>query len=185
MEAFGENLKRLRNARFLDAKKLAEATGLSLRTLYRWEAGQGEPGASELRILAQFFHISIDQLVEQDPPPKVSSLSGSMLDFWLAKVQGLPVELTADGPVMYEAGVGECAVPRFSSEMTLVEPLMLSRGVHLYSLRAGSVFDGETREVDGWIARCSAVPLAYWGASIPEAGARAVLASEIGSMILA
>lgn len=163
-----------------------------MRTLIRWEAGQGEPGASDLRALARCFGVGIDQLVSDLLPaegaavlPRPSDLSGDLLDYWIAKAQGLPVELTADGPVMYEAGVGQCAVPRYSSDLALIEPLMQAKGMQLQSLRAGGIFDGEIQHVDGWIARCTHESIACWGATVPEAGARAWLSSEAGAMILA
>jgi len=176
----------------MSQKHVALLSGINLRTLIRWEGGEGEPGASDLRALARTFGVGIDQLVgdllpTEDRPrfPRPSELSGVMLDFWIAKVQEMPVEVTVDGPVMYEAGVGQSPIPNFSSDLALMEPLMRAKGMHLYSLPAGQAFDGEMRKADGWVARCAHEPIACWGATICEAAARAWLAAEVGAMILA
>jgi len=190
MDSLALNLKKLRAGRLLTQKQVAEGTGISVRTLIRWELGQGEPGASELLALARCFGIGIDQLVSDLLPtngtaalPKPSTLSGEMLDYWVAKARGLPVMITPDGPVMYEVGIGQTPVPRFSAELSIAEPLMYAKGMQLQTLRAGGIFDGETKRVDGWVARCEQAPTAYWGATIPEAAARAWLAAEAGALL--
>ena len=192
MDSFTSNLKRLRTERLLTQKQVAEGSGISTRTLIRWEMGQGEPGASELRALASFFAVSIDQLVSDLLPVepatgsiRVADLPRPLVDYWIAKLRGMPVEITPEGPVMYEAGIGQLAVPQYSADLSLIEPLMQAKGILFHSLRAGGIFDGETKTVDGWVARCSQEPLAYWGATVAEAGARAWLASEVGAVILA
>lgn len=189
---FASNLKRLRTERFLTLKQLADAICVTTRTLIRWENAEGEPGISELRMLASFFDIGIDQLISDLLPPsesgalsRVADLTCPLLDFWIAKLQGMSVELAPDGPVMYKAGVGQSPVPRFSGDLALVEPLMRAKGVHLDSLNAGAVFDGAVKAAGGWVARCNECSTAYWGKTIAEAGARAWLASEVGPVIAA
>lgn len=172
--------------------QLAESLGLSSRTILRWENGDGEPNATDLLALARFFSVSIDQLVSDLLPnespaamTKVAELSGALLDYWVAKVLGLPVTLTADGPVQYEPGVGQTAVPSFSSDPKLAEPLIHRKGMQLQSLRAGAQFDGAPTSVNGWVARCYDEPTAYWGATFPEAAMRAYLASLTGPFLIA
>uniref|UniRef100_C5CJM1 Transcriptional regulator, XRE family n=1 Tax=Variovorax paradoxus (strain S110) TaxID=543728 RepID=C5CJM1_VARPS len=187
---FASNLKRLRTERFLTQKQLADAIRITTRTLIRWENAEGEPGISELRMLASFFDIGIDQLISDLLPPndsgalaRVADLACPLLDYWIARTQGMSVELTPDGPVMYEAGVGQSPVPQFSGDLALIEPLMRGKGVQLETLRAGAAFDGAAKTGDGWVARCNECATAYWGKTIAEAGARAWLASEVGPVI--
>lgn len=185
------NLRKLRTERLLSQSQLAEALGLSSRTVLRWENGDGEPSVTEVLALARFFHVGIDQLISDLVPEapqagvKVSDLSGEMLDYWVAKVQGMPVELTPDGPVLYEPRHGHRAVPAFSRDANLAEPLIHRKGMLLQSLRAGALFDGVPTPVDGWIARCFAEPVAYWGSCFPEAAMRAYLASMTGQFVIA
>lgn len=186
------NLKALRTKSLLTQKQLGDILGISPRTLIRWEAGQGDPGLSELLALAKYFGVSLGYLVgessaESRPgtPPRVSDLSGVHLDYWVAKVRSLPVVHVDGDFVLYEAGVGHRPVPRFSADLSLAEPLMHSKGILLSSLPAGSVFEGTIKEAGGWVARCCGESLACWGSSIPEAGMRAWLSSEIGPHVLA
>jgi transcriptional regulator with XRE-family HTH domain len=186
------NLKKLRTASLLTQKQLAEVIGVTPRTLIRWEAGDGEPGLSELLALAKYFNISVSELVDDPlrpgqagPVPRVADLSGGDLDYWVAKAKGLSVALVDGSPVVYEAGFGHRPAPKFSSDLSLAEPLMHSKGVHLHSLAAGNEFEGEKKEIDGWVARCHGASLACWGATVAEAGMRAWLADEVGAHILA
>jgi transcriptional regulator with XRE-family HTH domain len=185
------NLKKLRTERRLTQAQLGEAIGISARTLIRWEAGDGEPTATDLLAIARFFGTSIDQLVSdltpEDAPsalPKVAELSGQQLDYWIAKAQGMAVEMTAEGPVLYEPGYGQRPVPRFSSDLSLANSLMQSKGVQIQSCLAGVRFDGVQRNQPGWIARCLNSSIACWGTTIPEAGMRAYLSSSVGVHVL-
>lgn len=184
------NLQRLRTERRLTQPQLADAIGISKRTILRWEAGDGEPAASDLQALARFFGISIDQLVSELAPtefralPKVADLSGPALDYWVAKVEGMAVEMAADGPVLYEPGYGQRPVPKFSSDLSLATSLMHKTGMQLQTLAAGAAFDGVPRPVAGWVARASACAVACWGVSIPEAAMRAHLTGKIGTHVL-
>jgi transcriptional regulator with XRE-family HTH domain len=186
------NLKKFRTGSLLTQKQLAEAVGIAPRTLIRWEAGQGEPSLSDLFALAKFFNVSISDFVDDPlrpgqarPAQRVADLSGGDLDYWIAKVKGIPVALVDGAPVVYEAGFGHRPAPRFSSDLSLAEPLMHRKGVYLYSVAAGSEFDGEKTEAEGWVARCHRSSIACWGATVAEAGMRAWLADEVGPNILA
>jgi DNA-binding XRE family transcriptional regulator len=186
------NLKKLRTSSLVTQHELSDAIGISTRTLIRWEDGSSEPGLAELLKLADFFKVSVSDLFD-DPrgpgaagsAPRVAELSGGDLDYWIAKVKGLPVVVVDGSPVIYEAGFGHRPAPRFSSDLSLAEPLMHSKSVQLNSLPAGSEFDGEVKEVDGWVARCRAASLACWGVTVAEAGMRAWLSAEIGPHVLA
>lgn len=158
----------------------------------RWEAGDGEPAATDLIALSRYFGVSIDQLVadlttSETPQalPKVSELSGALLDYWVAKVQGMNVEITPEGPVLYEPGYGQRPIPRFSFDLSLANSLLQTKGTQFESVPAGISFDGVPRSVAGWIARCDGSPLACWGATIPEAGMRAYLSSAVGVQVIA
>ncbi|MGJ7558632.1 helix-turn-helix domain-containing protein [Variovorax sp. RB3P1] len=185
------NLKKLRTERLLTQAQLGEAIGISPRTLIRWEAGDGEPATTDLVSIARFFGVSLDQLVSDltssetpSPLPKVADLSGGQLDYWIAKVQGMAVEMTGNGPVLYEPGYGQRPVPRYSSDLSLATHLMQSTNTQLQSLPAGAKFDGARKSIEGWVARCAESPIACWGMTIPEAGMRAYLSSMVGFHVL-
>ncbi|PLC06368.1 hypothetical protein CY658_04865 [Variovorax sp. RO1] len=185
------NLKKLRTDRLLSQIELGEAIGISSRTLMRWEAGQGEPGASELLQLARFFRVSIDQLVgDLLPPestgelPRVADLSGRQLDYWVARTRGMPAEMLEDGPVVYVPGEGQMPVPAYSTDPSHANPIMESMGMHLCPAASGATFDGEVKQQPGWIARCAESSRAAWGRTMLEAGMRAYLLFEIGDQVL-
>ena len=60
---FKENLLRLRTGKGLTQPNVAEGTGLSLRAYQNYERGLREPQLSALIALADFYEISLDELV--------------------------------------------------------------------------------------------------------------------------
>ena len=62
---FSENLKSLRKSNNLDQKDLAKTLNVSAKTISHWETGYTEPSISQLIALANYFKITIDELVER------------------------------------------------------------------------------------------------------------------------
>lgn len=58
------NLKRLRKAHGLTQQKLAEKFRLSQQSIYKYENGLAQPDITTLKLMATFFHTSIDFLVD-------------------------------------------------------------------------------------------------------------------------
>lgn len=65
---FQEKLVQLRNINGILQKDLAEKLGINLHTYQRFEYGQQEPRMSTLIALADFYNISLDELVCRDWP---------------------------------------------------------------------------------------------------------------------
>ena len=63
MTKLPERLVELKVSRNLMQKSIAEDLGIPLRTYQRYERGEGEPNASTLFKMADYFHVSIDYLV--------------------------------------------------------------------------------------------------------------------------
>ncbi|MBE6755512.1 MAG: helix-turn-helix transcriptional regulator [Ruminococcaceae bacterium] len=59
----GENLKNLRRKRNLTQEKLAEFLGVSFQAVSKWERGDTYPDISMLPEIADFFKISVDELL--------------------------------------------------------------------------------------------------------------------------
>lgn len=73
-----KNLKKLRQSRHLSQQKLADKFSLSQQSIYKYENNLSEPDIQTLKNFADFFHTSIDTLVDYTPvaqPPDISSLS--------------------------------------------------------------------------------------------------------------
>ena len=62
---FSENLKNLRKANKLDQNKLANAINVSSKTISHWETGYTEPSINQLIMLANYFDVTIDDLVDK------------------------------------------------------------------------------------------------------------------------
>ena len=60
---FSEHLRQLRTARDLSQKALAVEIGISWRTYQNYELGLREPTLSTLIALADFYGLSLDELV--------------------------------------------------------------------------------------------------------------------------
>ena len=67
---FAEHLLLLRRAHGLKQTELAEKIGLSWRGYQNYELGLREPKLSTLIALADFYGITVDDLICHDPPGK-------------------------------------------------------------------------------------------------------------------
>ena len=65
---FQEKLVQLRNTKGVLQKDLVKELGLNLHTYQRFEYGEQEPRMSTLIALADFYGISLDELVCRDWP---------------------------------------------------------------------------------------------------------------------
>lgn len=65
-------LKELRKARHITQLKLAMDLNLTQNTVSRYETGEREPGIAELVRIADYFHISVDYLLERTDNPKMN-----------------------------------------------------------------------------------------------------------------
>ena len=57
----------LRRQKKVTQQELADRVGVSYQTVSRWETGAGEPELSLLAILAEYFQVSVDQLLGLTP----------------------------------------------------------------------------------------------------------------------
>jgi len=62
MESFPERILKLRNDAGLSREDFHKKTGLSTRSLQRYEYGEREPTLSTLVLFAKFYHVSLDYL---------------------------------------------------------------------------------------------------------------------------
>ena len=62
----GENIKSKRLARGLTQEEVAAHLGVSFQSVSKWERGDGYPDITMLPSLANYFHISVDDLIGLD-----------------------------------------------------------------------------------------------------------------------
>ena len=60
------NIKHLRTQKKMTQEQLAKVVGKVYTTIGNWEAGIREPNAVDLSNLANFFGVSIDDLIKKD-----------------------------------------------------------------------------------------------------------------------
>lgn len=63
MQEFSRRLQALRERRRISRRVLSELCGLSSDAVRRYERGEAEPTLTSLLALADFFEISLDELV--------------------------------------------------------------------------------------------------------------------------
>ena len=60
---FHEKLQELRKRRELTQEELAEALYVSRTAISKWESGRGYPGIESLKRIADFYSVTIDELL--------------------------------------------------------------------------------------------------------------------------
>ena len=63
---FGENIRKLRTERGLTQEKLADFLGVSFQAVSKWERGDSVPDIFMLPIIASFFGVTTDYLLQYD-----------------------------------------------------------------------------------------------------------------------
>ena len=63
---FHEKLQELRKQKKLTQEELAASLYVSRTTISKWESGRGYPNIDSLKALAQFFGVTIDELLSGD-----------------------------------------------------------------------------------------------------------------------
>lgn len=94
----GNRIKELRNNKGLSQEKLAEDSGVSLRTVQRIELGESDPRGDTLKLIGDSFGISIDEIstwTKKEDQGFLSLLHLSSLSFLLFPLLGtiLPMAL--------------------------------------------------------------------------------------------
>ena len=66
MRNYGEEMKAQRQMHGLSQRDLARETGIKQQNISRWENGQAIPSIENCEILADFYGITIDELIGRD-----------------------------------------------------------------------------------------------------------------------
>lgn len=83
----GQTIRELRKERGITQEVLADAMGVSIQTVSKWESGSGYPDILLLGPLAQYFHVSTDVLLGVSPADhdrirRGALSSGAVEDVW-------------------------------------------------------------------------------------------------------
>ena len=60
---FNEKLQKLRKEQSLTQEELAEKLFVSRTAISKWESGRGYPSIDSLKVIAKYFHVTIDELI--------------------------------------------------------------------------------------------------------------------------
>lgn len=111
---FNEKLQDLRKQKELTQEELAEALYVSRTAISKWESGRGYPSIDSLKVIAQFFSVSVDELLsskelvtvaEKDNMQKTQNIRDlvfGLLDCSVAMLLFLPFFGQHVGGVIYE-----------------------------------------------------------------------------------
>lgn len=70
MSTFDTRLRKLRTDKNVTRKTLAEALGVSLEAISKWEIGRNYPNQEVLNSLADYFEVSVDYLLGRTDDPR-------------------------------------------------------------------------------------------------------------------
>lgn len=73
---FGEKIQTLRKNRKLTQEELAAALYVSRTAVAKWEQGKGYPGIDSLKNLADFFSVTVDELLSSEQVVLIAKRSG-------------------------------------------------------------------------------------------------------------
>lgn len=96
MTGFGPRLKYLRNRQNLSQEQLGKLFNLSKSAIGMYERGQREPSLKDLKRMAQYFHVSIDFLLDHN----IESDNNSFPT--LNKDELRILELSQEHPLLFE-----------------------------------------------------------------------------------
>ena len=68
--SIGENIRRKRLEKELTQEEIASHLGVSFQTVSKWERGEGYPDIEMLPVLANYFSVSVDELLGVSEPEK-------------------------------------------------------------------------------------------------------------------
>ena len=63
---FNEKLQELRKQKALTQEELAKELFVSRTAISKWESGRGYPNIESLKLIAQFFSVTVDELLSSN-----------------------------------------------------------------------------------------------------------------------
>lgn len=131
-----ENIRKYRKSLNLTQEQLAEAMGVTVGAVSKWESGQSNPDISMLPVLADFFEISVDVLLGYQVICRTAQMAADAIDRLILEKS-------------YEEGKRECekSLQKFPNSFSVVyrsavffhvigaerkNPEMINKAIELY-----------------------------------------------------
>lgn len=77
-----KNLKKLREAHGMSQAKLAEQLFITQQSIYKYENDLAYPNLETLKLMSNFFHVSIDYLVENELSTSLTKNEEELLTYY-------------------------------------------------------------------------------------------------------
>jgi len=118
----GENIKNLRKKKEITQEELAEHLGISFQSISKWERGDGYPDIAMLPDIADFFNISVDDLLGADriPGGAVNNIYMQAHEYEINGDYGKAAELLRD--VLKKEPYHYDLTSKFASVLLLLDP---------------------------------------------------------------
>lgn len=140
---FNEKLQYLRKQMNITQQELADSIYVSRTAVSKWESGRGFPSIDSLKVIADFFSVSVDELLSTDEAIKLAAhnqketesryrdLVFGLLDLCMALLLFLPFfAIRADGTVNEGSIFTLCGIPVYIKTIFLtVIFLVLLNGI--------------------------------------------------------
>ena len=81
---FHEKLQELRKSRGLTQEELAECLFVSRTAISKWESGRGYPSIDSLKEIANYFSVSIDELLSSEKMLSLAEKENKTLEKFLS-----------------------------------------------------------------------------------------------------
>ena len=108
------NLKRLRKQREITQEDLASFIGVSFQAVSKWERGEGYPDITTLPIIANFFNVSLDELIGMNEIKNQAKLE---------EIEEQHDKLTAAGKIKEDIELLREAIKLFPNDYLLLSEL--------------------------------------------------------------
>ena len=129
----GERIREMRKSKSLTQEALAQAVGVSIQAVSKWETGQSLPDVTLLPAIADYFDISMDALFGRAPAESAGSVSEEQ-----------PVQKEADSPLFPDDGRLR-VVQYLGSQMLSAEE---SAGDRAIRVEFGRLPSGQSAKID-------------------------------------
>ncbi len=142
----GDNIKRLRTQKGLSQTELSEILGVSCQSISRWETGMCYPDMELLPFIADYFHVTVDDLIgittekiKQKEAGYMDSFQKSLscgeiyecIDIARAAISELPESFILQNALMYAlflSGDKDGNIPEWNSNMQKYDAEITSLG---------------------------------------------------------
>ena len=113
-----ENLKKLRLARDLTQEELAQFLGVTSQAVSKWERREGYPDITMLPVIANYFEVTVDDLLGNDILAKEEKIRGYIEEY---------NRLHAERKIEEEAALAERAYREYPYDWRIAEIYIISR----------------------------------------------------------